>query len=71
MHTFMYACLVAPCCSSTCLNNIFKRVFVHMGRDPLQDLFHVYLNKCEYHFSRLHVNKISNFCFLLNNGRVP
>ena len=37
----------------------------------VRDLFHVYLNKCEYHFSRLHVNKINNFCFLLNNGRVP
>ena len=37
----------------------------------IRDLFHVYLKKCEFHFSRLHVNKINNFCFLLNNGRVP
>ena len=37
----------------------------------IRDLFHVYLNKCEFHFSRLHVNKINNFCFLLNNGQVP
>ena len=37
----------------------------------IRDLFHVYLNKCEFHFSRLHVNKINNFCFLLSNVRVP
>ena len=36
----------------------------------LRDLFHVYLNKCDFHFSRLHVNKINNFCFLLNNACV-
>ena len=35
------------------------------------NMFHVYLNKCEFRFSRLDVNKINNFCFLLNNGRVP
>ena len=27
----------------------------------IQDMFHVYLNKCEFHFSRLHVNKIITF----------
>ena len=37
----------------------------------VRDLFHVYLNKCEFNFSRLHVNKINKFCLLLNNGRVP
>ena len=37
----------------------------------VRDLFHVYLNKFEFQFSRLHVNKINNFCFLLNNRRVP
>ena len=37
----------------------------------IRDPFHVYLNKCEIPFSRLHVNKINNFCFHLNNGRVP
>ena len=37
----------------------------------IRDLFHVYLNKFEFHFSRLHVNKINNFCFLLNKRRVP
>ena len=36
----------------------------------IRELFHVYLNKCKFHFSRLHLNKISNVCFLLNNGRV-
>ena len=37
----------------------------------LQELFHVYLNKFEFHFLRLHVNKINNFCFLLNYRRAP
>ena len=37
----------------------------------IRDLFHVYLNKCEFDFSRLHVYKINNFCSLLNNRRVP
>ena len=39
--------------------------------NSIRDLFHVYLNKSEFQFSRLHVNKINIFCFLLNNGRVP
>ena len=26
----------------------------------IRDLYHVYLNKCEFHFLRLHVNKIYN-----------
>ena len=36
----------------------------------LQDLFHVYLNKCEFQFLRLHINKTNTFCFLIDNGRV-
>ena len=39
--------------------------------DIIRDLFHVYLNKCEFNFSRLRVNKLNKVCFLLNNGRVP
>ena len=27
------------------------------------DLFHVYLNRFEFHFLRLHINKTNNFCF--------
>ena len=37
----------------------------------IRDLFHVYLNKFEFHFLRLHINKTSQFCFLMNNGCVP
>ena len=37
----------------------------------IRDMFHVYLNKCEFRFSRLLVIKIKFFCFLLNYGRVP
>ena len=44
--------------------------FVVSFFNNIRDLFHDYLNKCEFHFSRLRVNKINNFCFLLNNGRV-
>ena len=36
----------------------------------VQDLFHFYLNKCEFQFLRLHINKTNTFCFLLDNGRV-
>ena len=36
----------------------------------VQDLFHVYLNKCEFQFLHLHINKTNTFCFLINNGRV-
>ena len=37
----------------------------------IRDLFHVYLNKFEFHFSRLHIDKTNTFCFFLHNGRVP
>ena len=36
-----------------------------------RDLFHVYLNRFEVHFLRLHVYKTNTFYFLINNGRVP
>ena len=36
----------------------------------IQDLFHVYLNKCEFQFLRLHINKTNTFCFLIDNGLV-
>ena len=36
----------------------------------IQDLFHVYLNKCEFQFLRLHIDKTNTFCFLIDNGRV-
>ena len=38
---------------------------------PIQDLFHVYLNRFEFHFLWLHINKTSIFCFFVNNRRVP
>ena len=52
-------------------NKPFFKTPVDWNLDQVRDLFHVYLNKCEFHFSRLHVNKINNFCFHLNNGGVP
>ena len=33
-------------------------------------IFHVYLNRREFHFLRLHINKTNQFCFLINNGRI-
>ena len=38
--------------------------------DFIRDLFHVYLNRCEFHFLRLHINKTNLFCFIIDNGRV-
>ena len=36
----------------------------------IQDLFHAYLNKWEFQFLRLYINKTNTFCFLIDNGRV-
>ena len=36
----------------------------------VQDMFHVYLNKFEFHFLRLHINKTNKFCFFMHNRRV-
>ena len=40
-------------------------------QDNIRDLFHVYLNKFEFHFLRLHKIKTNKFCFSMHNGRVP
>ena len=37
----------------------------------VRDLLHVYLNRCEFHFLRLHINKPNKFCFLINWGTYP
>ena len=37
----------------------------------IRDLFHVYLNRFEFNFSRLHIIKTNKFCFFMHNGRVP
>ena len=37
----------------------------------LRDLFHVYLNKFEFQFLRLHINNTIPFCFFMHNGHVP
>ena len=41
------------------------------SEEYLQDLFHVYLNKFEFHFLRLHINKTNKFCFYVHNRSVP
>ena len=33
--------------------------------------FHDYLNRCEFHFLRLHINKTNKYCFIIDKGRVP
>ena len=38
----------------------------HAIRDP----FHVYLNKFEFHFLRVYINKTNIFCFFIQKGRV-
>ena len=37
----------------------------------IRDLLRVYLNKCEFHFLQLHINKTNTCCFIIDNGRVP
>ena len=37
----------------------------------LQDMFHVYLNKFEVHFLRLHIIKTNKFYFSMHKRRVP
>ena len=34
-------------------------------------MFHVYLNKFEFLFLRLHINETNKFCFFMHNERVP
>ena len=38
---------------------------------PIQDMFHVNLNRFDFHFLQLHMIKTNNFCFFMHNGRVP
>ena len=40
-------------------------------KHTIRDLFHVYLNRFEFHFLWLHINKTNKFCILIYNGRVP
>ena len=37
----------------------------------IRDLFNVYLNRFEFHFLWLHINKTNKFCLFMHNGRVP
>ena len=53
---------------------IFKyALWVHdigtLVRD-IRDMFHVYLNRFEFHFLRLHIIKTNKFCFFMHNRRV-
>ena len=40
-------------------------------RGSIRDMFHVYLDRFEFHFLRLHINKTNEFCFVMHNGHVP
>ena len=37
----------------------------------IRDMFHVYLNRFEFHVLRLHINKTNKLCIFMHNGRVP
>ena len=50
------------------VNNFYLDTLSYISK--IQDLFHVYLNKFEFHFLRLPRNETNRFCFLINNGRV-
>ena len=45
-------------------------MIVH-GIPTLRDLCHVYLNRCDFHFLRMHINKTNKFCLIIHNGHVP
>ena len=76
---FSFTLLIANFHASVTIS-IFIRIFVRfsskyreIGND-IRDLFHVYLNRFEFHsfhFSRLHIIKTNTFCFFMHNGRVP
>ena len=51
--------------------DLIKACFENVNICIIRDLFHVYLNKCEFYFLRRHINKTNTFCFFINNGRVP
>ena len=36
----------------------------------VRNMFHVHLNRFEFHFLWLNINKTSKFCFFVHNGRV-
>ena len=45
-------------------------VFEVTIRAKIRDMFHVYLNRFEFHFLRLHIIKTNKLCFFVHNGRV-
>ena len=49
---------------------LLKTISVSLMNGRVRDLFHVYLNKFEFQFLRLHMNRTRKFCFLINDGRV-
>ena len=46
-------------------------IYLSSSNFHIRDMFHVYLNKFEFHFLRLHINKTNTFCFFMHNGCVP
>ena len=60
-----------PVCEAEILRVTVKRIDVMVLCFVVRDLFHVYLNRFEFHFLRLHINKTNKFCFFMHNGRVP
>ena len=50
----------------------YDKVSVNVLQRCMRDLFHVYLNRCEFHFLGMDTNKTNIFFyFLINYGRVP
>ena len=65
------------CCNQTCYGSGMVSVTSMLRYqspwkvDPLRDLFHVYFNRCEFHFMRLHKDKTNKSGFIIYDGRVP
>ena len=53
-----------------CVNPNINRQHMSQRHLKIRDMFHVYLNRFEFHFLQLHINKTKPFCFFMHNKRV-
>ena len=58
-------------CGVQHISGLQSRFVAYMKHVEIQEMFHVYLNKFEFQFLRLLINKTHNCCFIVHNGHVP
>ena len=62
---------IHPCKTASSLRHKHPRLQRRsLSKIHLRDMFHVYLNRFEFHFLRLHIIKTNKFCLFMNNRRV-